>query len=208
MEICPLCRACGNPFYRDIYFSCPECLCLFRPDGGHLSAEDEKKRYLEHNNDVNDSRYREFVSPVVQAVLRSYSPAHRGLDFGAGPGPVISSMLQEAGNSIRLYDPFFHDHPELLADRYDYIACCEVMEHFRDPEREFRLLKRMLLPGGTLFCMTSLYEDTIDFNGWNYKNDRTHVIIYRMKTLEWIRNRIGFSGLAVTGRLIEYRNGE
>ena len=32
----------------------------------YLSQEEEKERYKNHNNDVNDPRYQKFVSPIVE----------------------------------------------------------------------------------------------------------------------------------------------
>ncbi|MDA3817128.1 MAG: hypothetical protein PF486_07110, partial [Prolixibacteraceae bacterium] len=90
----------------------------------------ERERYIEHNNDVNDVRYQNFVSPITGAVQNDFSPVDSGLDFGGGTGPVITNFINDNGYNIIDYDPYFNDRPELLEKTYDYIACCEVMEHF------------------------------------------------------------------------------
>lgn len=164
--------------------------------------QEEKKVYETHNNDVHDIRYQNFVSPIVNAVKSSYNKNHKGLDFGAGTGPVITSLLEKEGYDIKLYDPFFHFYPENLCKKYDYIICCEVIEHFHNPYDEFRDLTNMLNAKGSLFCMTSLYDENIDFKNWNYKNDETHVFFYHKKALEWIKNEFGFSDLEIEGKLI------
>jgi len=171
-----------------------------------LSLEREKARYETHNNDVHDPEYQRFVSPIVSSALRDLSPSHSGLDFGAGTGPVISKLLRDQGFNIVQYDPFFHDHPALLEDTYDYIVCCEVVEHFCLPSREFALLKRLLKPQGILYCMTELYRQGIDFSNWYYINDPTHVFIYQSTTMEWIRQEYGFSSCAIRDRLITFVN--
>jgi SAM-dependent methyltransferase len=204
MAECPLCQKTGHPFYKDIYFACGGCKGIFMGKTRLPAWEDEKKRYETHNNDVSDPGYRAFVSPITNAVRKDFPPQSRGLDFGAGPGPVIAAVLGEAGYALRLYDPFFHDDPEALRQTYDYIVCCEVMEHFHDPAREFRLLRNLLNPGGRLYCMTYLYSPDIDFEKWFYKNDITHVFFYQNETLEWIRREFGFSALAVEGRMIVF----
>ncbi len=201
-EECPLCGDHGKLFYKDVFFRCDTCKGVFRSD--RPDPTEEKARYEAHDNDVNDRDYRNFVDPITRAVKTNFTLEHKGLDFGAGTGPVISKILQDAGYDIKQYDPFFHDDYELLKQRYHYIVCCEVMEHFHDPYREFKLLKEMLLPGGHLYCMTYLYRDDIDFHTWGYKEDFTHIFFYQKETLEWIKHRFGFSKLEIDNRLIDY----
>ena len=167
----------------------------------HLSSADEKKRYLAHHNDVDDVRYQDFVRPIVNDVLEQCCPQHQGLDFGCGTGPVISKLLEDNNYNIRQYDPFFCNLPELLKRSYDYIVCCEVIEHFRDPAREFQLLRSLLQSNGKLFCQSAIYAPEINFIDWRYKNDPTHVFFYQKRTLDWIRDHCGFSSLVVKGRL-------
>lgn len=201
-DICLLCHQPGEVFYKDIFFLCSNCSGIYRDKRFFLNPEQEEKFYGTHENDVNDARYRQFVSPITHAILHSFTPEHSGLDFGAGTGPVISTVLQEEGYQIHQYDPFFHNDPTLLKKQYDYIACCEVMEHFHHPDKEFHLLKRLLNPGGSLFCMTHLYHPDVSFDNWYYKNDPTHVFLYQETTMLWIRKAFGFSNVKIEGRLI------
>jgi hypothetical protein len=137
-------------------------------------------------------------------VLSEFSAEHHGLDFGAGTGPVISEVLRGRGYSVALYDPFFHHDPALLRLQYDYIVCCEVMEHFHDPGKEFNLLSSLLPSHGVVYCMTDLYEDNIDFKKWYYKNDPTHVFIYSAATCQWVAKHCGFSDCSIRGRLVRF----
>lgn len=188
------------------FFRCQECLGVYRHHQYHLSPEDEKVRYEAHHNDVNDPGYQRFVSPLVSAVLRDFTPDHSGLDFGAGPGPVVAKLLRDQDFRIVLYDPYFHHHPELLNSTYDYIVCCEVAEHFNDPDKFFALLKRLLKRGGRLYCMTSLYHPDTDFKSWYYAKDTTHVFFYQPETMEWIRKKYEFSSCTIQDRLIILEN--
>ncbi|MGB0651272.1 MAG: methyltransferase domain-containing protein [Rhodothermales bacterium] len=199
---CPLCGHAGSAFQDGEYLSCPECGGLFRPRAAFLPATEEKARYEEHENDVLDDRYQAFVSPIVDAVLRYGRPTDRGLDFGSGTAPVIAHLLREHGFDIACYDPFFSNTPGLLEHTYDYIVCCEVIEHFYDPAAEFERLHDMLLPGGRLYCMTMLYHEGVDFPNWHYRRDPTHVFIYREETILWLAQRYGFSSATIDGRLI------
>jgi hypothetical protein len=169
-----------------------------------VCREDEKKRYQQHNNDVGDPRYQQFVAPVVSKVEERFKPGHKGLDYGAGTGPVAARILKDKGYSVKLYDPYFYNNPDLLQKKYDFIICCEVIEHFNDPVREFRRLKSILKNGGALFCMTDLYSKDIDFKNWYYKNDPTHVFFYQQKTLMQIKSKYGFSGLEIDGRMMQF----
>lgn len=171
-----------------------------------LKTIDEKLRYETHNNDVFDKRYQNFVSPITSAILENFSKDHIGLDFGAGTGPVISKILGDNDFKIKQYDPFFHKNEKLLREKYDYIACCEVMEHFYSPKKDFGLLKNVLLKGGRLYCMTDIYDDSIDFSLWYYKNDPTHVFMYQKETIIWIKNEFRFSDVTIEGRLITFFN--
>ncbi|MFC1760167.1 methyltransferase domain-containing protein, partial [Candidatus Neomarinimicrobiota bacterium] len=140
------------------------------------------------------------------AIMKVFSADHKGLDFGAGTGPVISKILEDNKFQIKQYDPFFYNLPSLLESQYDYIAACEVIEHFHEPKKEFSLLKDLLLQNGKLYCMTNLYNENIDFHNWDYKSDITHVFIYQKKTIEWIKEEFGFSDVTIKERLITYSN--
>ena len=173
----------------------------FRP-----GPEEERKRYEEHLNDVTDVRYQNFVSPIINAVKTNFSTNSMGLDFGAGTGPVISKVLGDNGYKLKQFDPFFCNDTWALQLKYDYIVCCEVIEHFHSPSKEFELLKSLLKPNGYLYCMTHLYENTIDFDNWYYKNDNTHVFIYQRETLVKIKKLFKFSSLTIENRLVKFKN--
>lgn len=201
IEKCPLCHHKSRKFFED-YFHCNVCGAVFLSKTKHPSRLEEKARYETHNNDVEDENYQKFVSPITNSICGDFTPEAKGLDFGAGTGPVISRILRARGYNIQIYDPFFHDYPELLDDKYDYIACCEVTEHFHHPDREFRLLANLLKPAGKLYCMTEIYNPDIDFASWYYKNDPTHVFFYQIKTFAWIKENYPFSSLEIEKRLV------
>ena len=113
-NLCPLCKNIGSTFHKDDFFLCTNCFGVFKRRSLYPSVEKEKKRYELHNNDVNDIKYQNFVSPITSLVIEEYSPLNTGLDFGAGTGSVISKILKDKEYNISLYDPFFHNNPELL----------------------------------------------------------------------------------------------
>ena len=205
---CPLCEGSTKEFYREEreFVRCTICKAIILLPQYYLNAEEEEKRYRLHNNDVEDVDYLQFVSPITDAVQKDFPTTSIGLDYGCGTGPVASVFLEKLGYNLKLYDPFFEDHPEVLKQKYNFIMCCEVMEHFHHPRREFELLKSLLHPGGKLYCKTSIYLEEKDFANWYYKNDPTHVFIYTEETLHWIKTNIGFTELQVQPKLIVFTN--
>lgn len=202
---CPLCNGVGEVFYKknkQIYYNCNICNGIFLDIDNRLDYEAEKARYVTHNNDINDIRYQEFVAPIFLSIINDFTRKDQGLDFGAGTGPVISKLLNDRKYNIQQYDPFFHNYPELLNQKYNYIACCEVIEHFYYPKKEFATFINILQKDGKLYCMTDIYNHTIDFDKWYYKNDPTHVFIYQKETFEWIKNEFNFGDLKIDGKLI------
>ena len=206
---CPLCDSIGTVFYQNnerLYYQCNNCFGIFVDKELKLNKEEEMLRYKEHNNDIEDVKYQKFVFPITSSIMRDFTQNNKGLDFGAGTGPVISKILKDNDFLIQQYDPFFHNYPDLLEERYDYIACCEVVEHFHNPKKEFGLLKKLLLQDGKLYCMTDIYNTSINFHNWYYKNDPTHVFIYHKKTVHWIKEKFGFLNVTIEGRLVTYFN--
>ncbi|MGM0551670.1 MAG: class I SAM-dependent methyltransferase [Bacteroidota bacterium] len=207
MAQCPLCEGRLNTFTvfkGETFLQCESCFSVVRDPQHWLDPEEENKRYGLHENDVYDKHYRNFVAPIVEAVYAYHEPQEEGLDYGAGPGPVVATMLTEKGYSLHTYDPFFHPKPELLTQTYNYIVCCEVMEHFHTPALEFTRLRELLAPGGSLLCMTSLFHEGLDFNGWGYKNDDTHVFFYHARAIEWIRANFGFKRVTINERFLHF----
>jgi SAM-dependent methyltransferase len=208
MTPCLLCHSESTAIFYEgtshLFCSCSHCGSVFRHPSNFISATDEKARYLTHNNDVNDPRYQDFVAPITERVIKDFKNGGFGLDFGAGTGPVITKILSENGYDLNLYDPYFHPDKNVLNETYDFIVCCEVIEHFNRPDKEFRLLKELLRPGGKLYCMTDLLCEREEFENWYYKDDPTHVIFYSEANLRWISEEMGFSEVEIEDRLIVF----
>lgn len=206
--ICPLCQHQAGLFYqfkKRLYHQCQFCYGIFMDPALWPDREAEQRRYLEHLNDVEDSRFQRFVAPITELVQQLFQSHQQGLDFGAGHAPVITHVLQKAGFAIAAYDPLFFNDDALLEQRYDYICSCEVIEHFHHPAQSFAQLRNLLKPGGRLFCMTEIYHEGIDFHRWNYKNDPTHVFMYHRNTVSYIADKYGFKKAGIEGRLIQFQ---
>lgn len=155
-----------------------------------LDLDSQKARYLEHNNQVDDPGYREFLSQLWIHVKPLLSVDDRGIDYGSGSGPALVAMMRECGFVVEGYDPIFASNPELLQRSYDFVTCTETVEHFQRPGDEFHRLDTMIEPGGLLGIMTSIVYETDTFSSWYYMRDPTHVSFYSPRTMEWIADRM------------------
>lgn len=203
-----ICRLCGNkslPFYKAEFYQCSSCNGISRNSSSLPSPEKEKLRYDQHKNSPDDG-YSDFISPLLNYVRRNISKEKKGLDFGCGPKSILTQTLSESHYLIEKYDPFYENNLSLLQQKFDFIAACEVVEHFHHPAMEFRKLKAMLLNKGELLLMTHLFDHSINFDKWYYKNDFTHVFFYTKESFEWIKNHYNFSELEINGRFIRLKN--
>jgi len=203
-QVCPLCENHAEKFYEDTqrYYKCNSCSGIFVHSDDLPKEDAEKERYELHDDDTQDEGYRKFVSPITSNIVKDFLKENKGLDFGAGTSSIISAVLREHDYDIKNYDPYFHNEPQLLTQKYDYISSCEVIEHFYHPKKEFTLLSKMLREGGKLYLMTDVYDEKIDFASWYYKNDPTHVYIYTPQTFEYIKEVYDFKALTIEKRLI------
>ena len=195
-ESCPLCRYEPIREFSVVdsktYWRCDVCHLTFLSSESYLSPEDELARYLLHENSPEDQRYREFLSRLTDHLIPKLPPGAEGLDFGSGPGPTLSVMLQEKGFSMDLYDPFFAPNTAPLERTYDFITCTETVEHFYQPAKEFHRFDRLLRHGGWLGIMTEILESDDDFANWWYHREPTHVCFYKQETMAWIATQYGW----------------
>lgn len=152
---------------------------------------DERERYDEHNNDLGDSRYREYLSTFIDTAVAPHLPSPaRILDYGSGPEPALATLLGERGYAVAIYDPFYAPDPTPLEEerRYDGITAVEVVEHFHEPRRELDRLFSLLRPSGYLAIRTGVYTgDPPTFTEWWYRRDPTHVSFWTAKTIAWLQ---------------------
>ncbi len=206
---CSLCFGKAEYFFADkkrSYARCVSCCAVLVPSEYFISEAAEKARYDFHNNDSKNEGYLKYIQPIVSEVLNSYSPAALGLDFGSGPNSGVSFLLKNAGFMVDSYDPFFDNNQSKLQQKYDYVIACEVIEHFKQPAKEFELLSSLLKPNGKLILMTRIFTHEIDFSAWFYKNDATHVFFYAPETFEKIADTFNFNLIKIENRLIVFEN--
>ena len=89
-------------------------------------------------------------------------------------------------------DPLFAPDASVLEQRYDFIACSEVLEHLHEPLAECERLFGLLKPGALLAVMTGFPPDAPEaFAAWHYARDPTHVAFYGPRTFAWVAARLG-----------------
>lgn len=182
-----------EPFFEDkfrSYLCCRECSLIFVPSEFHVSPESEKARYEEHNNDPEDAGYRAFLERIAIPVRERFEKGARGLDFGSGPTPLLAKILTDSGFEMKVYDPIYAPDPEMLEKRYDFVVTTEVVEHLKTPLAEFKKLFSLIGHDGMLAVMTRPFDETVDFRGWHYKNDRTHICFFSEATFDWLSGEL------------------
>lgn len=167
------------------YFQCPQCQLIFVPAQFHLDQQAEKAIYDLHENDPKDSRYRQFLNRIALPLHNHLPPQSYGLDFGCGPGPTLSIMLNELGHRVELFDPYYYPNYDTLKNEYDFISLTEVVEHLSNPYDVLVNLLKLIKSNGTLAIMTKLASHHQDFKSWGYKNDPTHITLFKQETFLW-----------------------
>lgn len=155
------------------------------------SAESERERYEKHQNSIHDFGYISFLNIAIEATLPFLESGMKGLDFGCGPNPVLSQLLEKRGLPCAWYDPFFFpDKPECT---FDFIFATECVEHFHNPRAEFLYISSLLNKEGILTIMTSMWDEESSLKDWYYLRDYTHVSIFHPKTIEFIADAFDFN---------------
>lgn len=198
MITCPICAShittkWIHPRRKTLYHLCQSCEAIFMDPKDYPSKEIELKKYMEHENDLSNEGYVNFLENFIDSAVQPYLKSGHILDYGSGPNPVLSILLERRGFHVAIYDPFFHKTMD-ESMTFDMITATEVIEHFHDPMLNFKRMIEMLKPHGFLSVMTLFHHDDMDhFKDWFYQRDPTHVIFYRPKTLSIIADQLGLT---------------
>jgi SAM-dependent methyltransferase len=207
---CPLCNNLDVALFfedkRRAYNRCCDCKLVFVPKHYWLSRVDEKAVYDLHENDAQDQGYRQFLSRLSEPLLERLGPKQKGLDFGCGPGPTLSCLLEEQGHQVDLYDPLYFNNTSVFSKRYDFICSTEVVEHLHDPNKDWAMLFKMLNQGGWLGIMTKLVVDEQVFSRWHYIHDMTHICFYSRETFVYLAQRFNVELNFVAKDVVLFKN--
>ncbi|MGE0267524.1 MAG: methyltransferase domain-containing protein [Candidatus Omnitrophota bacterium] len=211
---CPLCHSpdIHAVFEKDDarlgrreYVRCRECRLIHLLPQYFLSKDEEKKRYDLHRNSPDDQGYVDFLNQLIEPLCGYLVPGAEGMDYGCGPGPTVSVLLENKGFRMTNYDPVYFPDKNVLDKKYDFMTVTEVVEHFYNPRQEWLTFDRMLKPGSPIGLMTYLYTDVPQFSeGW-YHSEPTHVCFYHRETFQWIENWLKWKIEYLTGRVVVFR---
>jgi SAM-dependent methyltransferase len=137
--------------------------------------------------------YDPFFAPLTDGI-------NQKTDSEIQPHSTERNLDQSTGQTAGRID--IQVHPEINfgieRKKYDFVAVCEVVEHFSTPKNDFEKLQTLLRPsGGLLALKTSLHHQDLNFVNWHYRRDPTHVSFYSEKTFSTICDIFGFRNLTV-----------
>jgi SAM-dependent methyltransferase len=194
--LCPLCKSGDIDLFQKAhhreYYTCGICLLVFLDPAQRLSFEDEISRYEAHENGPENRGYVDFLNRVAEPLTKVLRLGAMGLDYGSGPGPTLSEMLEKKGFPTANYDPHFAPDRSVLRRSYDFITCTETLEHFFYPDEELGRMNHLLRPGGWLAVMTEVWVESRCLSEWSYARDPTHVCFYHRQTMDWIAEQFGW----------------
>ena len=193
MKICTVCKNNKIEFFLNVegldYWQCALCKATMLDSIKFISSNKEKKHYLKHNNEINDTRYRIFLSNLIEPLKDKISIDDMGLDYGCGYAPALADILKKDGFNVELYDPFFFKNENIFFRKFNFITCSEVVEHFFKPYEEFNKIDSLLATNSWLAIMTSFMTEDYLFKNWHYRRDPTHVVFYKKITFKIIASQ-------------------
>lgn len=231
---CPLCGAAEAPLFASRssrlftlaalaendrrrvahhYYRCRRCELTFLDEEMRLPPDDERSRYVMHENNIGNAGYVAFLGRFIEAFTPLLPARHglQGLDYGCGPRgadledtPHASALCALLGDARHFgqqhdmegWDPFFRpDGAALSKGGYDFVVATEVLEHVYDPAAVVRdvvsCVKGEHDEGGIAAFMTSFCpSEPREFCDWYYARDPTHVAFFRQPTFEWIADHL------------------
>ncbi|WP_422486057.1 class I SAM-dependent methyltransferase [Gudongella sp. DL1XJH-153] len=195
------CKICGHETeefnhekFHMIFHQCNNCEFIWKDSSVHVSREDEFKVYENHNNSILDERYVNYFKDFINASIVPFAGEGReGLDFGSGPEPVLSMIMErDYGYEMDIYDKFYSTKKIYIGKNYDLITSTEVVEHMDDPLEYFRLFRKLLRDDGIIAIMTLFHPvEREKFADWFYIRDQSHISFFTPRTMEVIAREVG-----------------
>lgn len=193
---CPLCGHAGTAYtLRSVHgrplAHCSVCDLVFANPEVAVDAAEERRLYQTHQNSIEQPGYIDFLNRLVEPMAMFVQAGAYGVDYGSGPGPTLSTLMQRRGYGCHDYDPMFGPHE--LAPPYDFVTCTECFEHFTSPAKTIQHIVSLLKPQGVLGIMTDLWNRHTVFETWYYTKDPTHVVFYSLATIDYLCSRFGLA---------------
>jgi predicted TPR repeat methyltransferase len=195
---CKICRSSVERFHDEVmkcdFFHCKACSFIFKDEKNIVSEAHERRHYEQHKNSFDNAGYVQMFEEFIEkCVTPNRNDVRQLLDFGCGPGPVLSELLVKKGYEVDIYDKFFAPEPVYESKIYDMIVTTEVLEHIKDPLDIMAFFREHLRENGYLCLMTHFHsDDKAEFLRWWYRMDPTHICFFRPETFKAIAEKVGF----------------
>ena len=201
MHLCKLCllpTRCINDIKKDLaYYRCSSCGFVSLDDRYIVTEVEEKKKYDQHNNSLENEGYVKMFEDFIELTVVPYlSTLNRALDFGSGPEPVLSVLLERRGLEVDIYDLYYAPQKVYEGKKYDLITSTEVFEHLAKPLDILKLLVERLNDSGYIALMTKFPpKDDQEFLNWWYRRDPTHISFFTPQSFEIMAKKVGLKVL-------------
>ncbi len=187
MSLCIICKSETKTFFdlgvKCTTHHCLECGVISKDIQHHPTQKQELHQYSMHNNSLENRGYVEMFEQFLEFTLANTKEVKTVLDFGSGPTPVLSYLLEKKGFKTTIYDKHFAPKP--IVGKYDLITSTEVFEHLDSPLKTLKKLKSHLNANATISIMTQFHTDRLDFyKQWWYRKDPTHITFFTPHTFQ------------------------
>ncbi len=208
MNFCKVCkeRTCliEDEKKNLIYYRCLFCGFVSLDDKCMVNKVEEKRKYDEHNNSLENEGYVQMFEDFIELSIVPYKKnIQTVLDFGSGPEPVFSKLLERRGFEVDIYDLYYASKKVYESKKYDLITSTEVFEHLQKPLEVLALLVQHTNENGYIVLMTKFPpSDDKKFLAWWYRRDPTHISFFTPKSFEIMAGEVGLKVLKTINKNI------
>jgi len=203
MQLCKVCNYTSHMIKdskKNIhYYRCDFCQFVWLDEAFMVTKEREKKQYDQHNNSLENIGYVQMFEDFIDEAIAPYLPnIQTALDFGSGPTPVFSKLLERRDLKVDIYDIYYAPKRVFEDKSYDLITSTEVFEHLSKPLETLKMLTEHLNPKGYTVLMTKFPpKDDQVFLDWWYRRDATHISFFTPKSFEIMAQKTGLKVLKI-----------
>lgn len=201
MHVCKICKETTRTIKDSkkelSYYRCDACGFVFLDDRQRVDKVKEKAQYDSHNNGFENQGYVQMFEDFIELAISPYLMTIKtALEFGSGPGPVLSKLLENRGLAVDIYDLYYAPAKVYEGKTYDLISSTEVFEHLQKPLEILELLAKHTNEQGYIVLMTKFppKEDKA-FLAWWYRRDPTHISFFTPQSFEIMAQKVGLKVL-------------
>lgn len=201
MHVCKICKEVStliqDPKKDLVYYRCTSCGFVSLDDQHIIDSVQEKEQYDLHNNGFESRGYVQMFEDFIKLAIEPYSKnIQTALEFGSGPGPVLSKLLENRGLEVDIYDLYYSPLKVYERKAYDLITSTEVFEHLQKPLEVLELLVEHTKQNGYIVLMTKFPpKDDKEFLAWWYRRDPTHISFFTPQSFEVMAEKVGLKVL-------------